>query len=62
MTITVGAVYENGVLKPAHPLPLRENKRVRVSVQTGTTPLLRAYGIRGWTGSAELADRLATDP
>ena len=33
MPITVEAVYENGVLKLAQPLPFREYEKVRVTVQ-----------------------------
>ena len=33
MAITVEAVYENGVLKPAQPLPFREHEKVRITVQ-----------------------------
>jgi predicted DNA-binding antitoxin AbrB/MazE fold protein len=33
MALTVEAVYENGVLKPAQPLPLKEHERVQVTVQ-----------------------------
>lgn len=33
MTITVGATYENGVLKPDQPLPLGECEKVRVTVE-----------------------------
>ena len=32
MAITVEAVYENGVLKPAQPLPLQEHDKVQVTV------------------------------
>jgi len=31
MTITVQATYENGVLKPAQPLPLNEREQVQVT-------------------------------
>ena len=34
MPLIVGAIYENGVLKPTHPLPLKENERVQVSIHT----------------------------
>ncbi len=34
MTRTTEAVYSNGVLKPAEPLPLREQERVRITVET----------------------------
>ncbi len=33
MTITVDATYEDGVLKPAQPLALREHEKVRVTVE-----------------------------
>jgi len=38
MTITVEAVYENGVLKPAQPLPLDELQTVQVTVETEKLP------------------------
>ncbi len=53
MSLTVEAIYENGVLKPAQPLPLKEHEQVRLSIQQGESPLVRAYGIMGWTGDAE---------
>lgn len=62
MAITVEAVYENGVLKPVEPLPLKEHEQVRVTIQQGDTLLLRAYGIIGWTGDAETLERIALDP
>lgn len=62
MAIPVEATYENGVLKPAESLPLQEHEKVRRTIQPGDTPLLRAYGILGWTGSAAEADRFALDP
>jgi predicted DNA-binding antitoxin AbrB/MazE fold protein len=34
MAITIEAVYENGVLKPAQPLPLQEHEKVHIYVQT----------------------------
>jgi predicted DNA-binding antitoxin AbrB/MazE fold protein len=33
MAITVEAVYENGVLKPIQPLPLKEHERVSVTIE-----------------------------
>jgi predicted DNA-binding antitoxin AbrB/MazE fold protein len=62
MPITVEAVYENGVLKPAQPLPLKEHEQVSVTIQTGDSPLLRAYGIVGWNGDPEVLRRLALSP
>jgi predicted DNA-binding antitoxin AbrB/MazE fold protein len=34
MAITVEAVYEDGVLKPTHPLPLQEHEKVRIQIET----------------------------
>ena len=62
MAITVEATYENGVLRPEHPLPLKEHERVRVTIHTETSPLVQAYGIMGWTGDAETLERIALDP
>jgi predicted DNA-binding antitoxin AbrB/MazE fold protein len=62
MAIVVEATYENGVLKPAQPLPLDEHQKVQLTIRTGTSPILQAYGIMGWTGSAEAADYFARDP
>jgi predicted DNA-binding antitoxin AbrB/MazE fold protein len=62
MAITVEAVYEDGVLKPAQPLPLKEHERVRITVQGTASPILEAYGVMGFTGTAEEADFFALDP
>ena len=62
MAIVVEATYENGVLRLAKPLPLAEHQKVQITIGTDTSPLLQAYGIMGWTGSAELADHFARDP
>jgi predicted DNA-binding antitoxin AbrB/MazE fold protein len=62
MSITVEAVYENGVLKPAEPLPLQERERVQVTVQPLTSPLLAAYGIIGYRGDPQTLRQLATGP
>ncbi len=34
MTFSVEATYENGVLKPARPLPLRECEKVEIVIRT----------------------------
>jgi predicted DNA-binding antitoxin AbrB/MazE fold protein len=62
MAITVEAVYEHGVLKPAEPLPWKEGERVRVEISSLDSPLLKAYGIMGFKGTAEEADYFAQDP
>jgi predicted DNA-binding antitoxin AbrB/MazE fold protein len=62
MTITIEATYENGVLKPSQPLPLKEHEKVRISVHSDRSPLLEAYGIMGFKGTAEELERFALDP
>jgi len=62
MTLTVEAVYENGVLKPTQPLPLKEHEKVRLTVQAGNSPLADAYGLMGWSGDAATLERIALDP
>ncbi len=62
MAIVVEATYEDGVLKPAQPLPLAEHQKVQITVGTGTSPLVQAYGIIGWTGDHATLERFALDP
>jgi hypothetical protein len=67
MPITVEAVYENGVLKPAQPLGLQEHERVQLTVQTSAdlqaayVPGPRGYGLVQWTGSLADLDFLIED-
>ena len=62
MAITIEAVYENGMLRLSKPLPLKDQQKVQVTVHTGTSPLVQAYGIMGWTGDAGTLERFALDP
>ena len=62
MAITVEAVYEDGVLKPAEPLPWKDGERVRVAVSSLDSPFLKAYGIMGFKGTAAEAEELALHP
>ena len=61
MAITVEAVYEDGALKLAQPLPLREHERVRVTIHQAVSRASRTAGLMGWQGSPEGADRFALD-
>jgi predicted DNA-binding antitoxin AbrB/MazE fold protein len=61
MSITIEAVYENGVLKPAQPLPLKEHERVRVTVETPPLDILQAGGILGWKGTSEELERILAE-
>ncbi len=62
MTLTVEAVYENGVLKPSQPLPVQEHERVRITVEARTNWVEETYGILGWKGDPAELRRLALSP
>jgi predicted DNA-binding antitoxin AbrB/MazE fold protein len=62
MAITVEAVYENGVLKPAQALPLKEHQKVLLTVKPAVSRVRQTAGLIGWTGSQEDADFIATSP
>ncbi len=62
MAITVEAVYQNGVLKPSEPLPWKDGERVRLAISSLDSPILKAYGIMGFKGTAEEAEYYAMHP
>jgi predicted DNA-binding antitoxin AbrB/MazE fold protein len=62
MSLTIEAVYENGVLKPDRPLPLEEHARVQITVQTAVSRVGQTAGLIGWTGNQEDADFVALSP
>jgi predicted DNA-binding antitoxin AbrB/MazE fold protein len=61
MPLTVEAIYENGVLKPTHPLPLKEHERVQVTVHTAPDLIQRTYGVIGWEGDHETLERILAE-
>ncbi len=61
MTLTIEAIYENGVLKPAQPLPLKEHEKVRITVEPERTWAERTAGMLQWTGDPEVLRRIAED-
>jgi predicted DNA-binding antitoxin AbrB/MazE fold protein len=62
MTLTVEAVYEDGVLKPTQPLPLKEHERVQVAVQASASRARQTSGLLRWTGGRTLLERFIMDP
>jgi predicted DNA-binding antitoxin AbrB/MazE fold protein len=62
MTLEVTAVYEDGVLKPESPLPLREHQRVTVQVLPQTSRIRQTAALLKWTGDLETLRRIAEDP
>jgi predicted DNA-binding antitoxin AbrB/MazE fold protein len=61
MTLTVEAVYENGVLKPTQPLPLKEHERVQITIEMPPLDILQAHGIIGWKGDHETLERILAE-
>ena len=68
-SIIVEAIYENGILRPAQPLPFSERERVTIAVSSGAPDEVlgevlgeRSYGILGWTGDSATVQRIALDP
>ena len=62
MTLTIEAVYENGMLKPVQPLPFQEHEKVQVTVKSAASRVRQTAGLMGWTGSQEDADFVALSP
>ena len=65
MALTIEATYENGVLKPVHPLPMiQEGARLWLTLHIAAEEdrVRKAYGLLGWTGDAESVRRVALDP
>jgi predicted DNA-binding antitoxin AbrB/MazE fold protein len=61
MTITVEAVYENGMLRLERPLPLKEHEKVTVTVQPDLSLARQTAGMIGWNGDAETFDRILAE-
>jgi predicted DNA-binding antitoxin AbrB/MazE fold protein len=62
MTLTVEAIYENGVLKPAQPLPLKEREKVSLTIRPAVSLARQTAGMIPWTGDAETLERIVADP
>jgi predicted DNA-binding antitoxin AbrB/MazE fold protein len=62
MSLTIEATYEDGVLKPKLPLPLKQHEIVRITIETTASRVRQTAGLMGWTGSADLASQFALDP
>ena len=45
MSLSVEATYEDGVLKPAQPLPLQEHEKVRLTIHTAANRAARSEGV-----------------
>jgi predicted DNA-binding antitoxin AbrB/MazE fold protein len=61
MAIIVEAVYENGVLKPERPLPLKEREKVEITVRCRPDLVQETYGMLGWKGTHEELEQLLNE-
>ena len=62
MTITIEAIYENGLLKLAQPLALKEHEKVFVTIRSASSLAKQTAGMVPWTGAAEELERLIRAP
>jgi predicted DNA-binding antitoxin AbrB/MazE fold protein len=62
MTLTIEAIYENGVLKPCEPLPLQEHEKVTITVQPALSLARQTAGMVPWAGDAETLEQITRDP
>ena len=62
MTLTVEATYENGVLKPAKPLPLKNQEKVRITLTTDVSRARQTAGLLRWNGDPAALERFIMDP
>jgi predicted DNA-binding antitoxin AbrB/MazE fold protein len=66
MTLTIEAMYEDGVLKPLSPLPLAEHEKVRVTINADVewraSRIRATSGLLGFKGDPKVIERLALDP
>ena len=62
MTLTIEAIYENGVLKPTQPLALKEHEKVQVTISSLSSWVQETAGMFAWKGDPEELRRLALAP
>ena len=61
MTISVEATFENGVLKPAQPLPFAEHQKLTLTIQPAISRTQQSYGMLGWQGDPQIVREIAMD-
>jgi predicted DNA-binding antitoxin AbrB/MazE fold protein len=61
MGLTIEAIYENGVLKPSVPLPLKDHEQVRITIEPAQSLVEQSYGIIGWNGSHETFEQILAE-
>lgn len=62
MAIVIEATYEDGVLKPATPLPFDEHEQVRVIVDNAISRVRQSYGLLKNSLDSSDLHRVAVEP
>jgi len=62
MTITIDAVFENGILRPLKPPPVPDGQRVRLTLEAIPSLTQQTAGMVKWTGDSEELQRFMEDP
>jgi predicted DNA-binding antitoxin AbrB/MazE fold protein len=60
-SFAIEAIYENGVLKPAQPLPFQEHAKVRITIEAQGSWADRTAGLLKWPGDPEVLRQVAED-
>jgi predicted DNA-binding antitoxin AbrB/MazE fold protein len=60
--MTVKAIYENGVLKPKSPLPLKEHEEVDLEISRSSAPSPDDDDPTGWKAADELIGFIKDGP
>jgi predicted DNA-binding antitoxin AbrB/MazE fold protein len=59
--LVIEAIYENGVLKPAQPLPLKEHEKVQITIHNAVSHVRATAGLIPCS-DPDLIERVALDP
>lgn len=62
MSLEIEATYENGVLKPDQPLPLKDHGRIFITIRPIASRVDESYGSIRWTGDVDALEFLARSP
>jgi predicted DNA-binding antitoxin AbrB/MazE fold protein len=61
MSLTVEAIYENGMLRPTEQLPLKEHERVQITIVPKANWVQQTYGICGWKSTHEELEQILAE-
>lgn len=61
MTITVAAIYENGLLKPEKPLPFQDHEKVQITIESARPPIWERIAALAADAPAEEIAKLPPD-